>query len=295
LGNSLKLCFIDDAILSVKIGDGSWENHSILENIYLSSEVHLENYFYEIGPQPDGTNITVKAYIESPGFWNTSMETVIHVADISNIPGISINSPSDITYEYGDTGNEISWTTSSTNETDTYIITVNGTEVESGSWNTATISIDVDGLALGTYVYTLTVNDTLGTTASDTVNVFVVDTTDPTINSPSDITYERGATGNSITWSVSDALPDSYVIQQDGVEVDSGTWDGTSITWSVDGLDTGTYQFTLIVSDTSANTNSDTVTVTVNPTQMDQLMLYAIIGIGAIVVILLGLVSKKRR
>ncbi len=289
---------LDDVILSVKIDDGLWENHSILENIYLSGEVNYENYFYEISPQADGTNITVKAYIEVAGLWNSSMDTVIHVADISEepvTPGVHIDSPSDVTYEYGDTGNSITWNPTSTNETDSYTITMNGTEVESGDWDGTAITIDVDGLSLGTYVYSLTVNDTLGNEASDTVNVFVVDTTNPTINSPNDITYVRGETGNSITWSPSDEFPSSYVIQRGGVEVDAGSWDGTSISWSVDGLEAGTYQFTLIVVDTSGNSNTDSVIVTVNPTQMDQLILYGVIAIGALVVVIIGVFSQKRK
>ena len=53
---------VNDVILSVKIGDGSWTNHTITANVYDSAEGDAENYYFEIGPQPHGTEIIVRAY-----------------------------------------------------------------------------------------------------------------------------------------------------------------------------------------------------------------------------------------
>jgi len=70
---------IDEVILGVKINDGLWTNYTITSNVYDSSELDLENFFHEIGPQADGTNITVKAYVYSLSEWSSGLEMVIPV------------------------------------------------------------------------------------------------------------------------------------------------------------------------------------------------------------------------
>jgi len=70
---------IDEVILGVKINDGAWTNYTITSNVYTSSELHPENFFYVIGPQADGTNITVKAYVYSLSEWSSGLEMVIPV------------------------------------------------------------------------------------------------------------------------------------------------------------------------------------------------------------------------
>ena len=70
---------IDEVILGVKINDGAWTNYTITSNVYDSSELDLENFFHEIAPQPDGTNITVKAYVYSLSEWSSGLEMVIPV------------------------------------------------------------------------------------------------------------------------------------------------------------------------------------------------------------------------
>lgn len=70
---------IDVVKLGVKINDGSWTNYTITSNVYDSSELDPENFFHEIGPHPDGTNITVIAYVESLGAESKGLEMVIPV------------------------------------------------------------------------------------------------------------------------------------------------------------------------------------------------------------------------
>ncbi|NVM01527.1 MAG: hypothetical protein HWN67_04295 [Candidatus Helarchaeota archaeon] len=175
--------------------------------------------------------------------------------------------PSDISYELGDTGYSISWNWTSLIP-DIYVITNNTVEVASGSWTSGSlITISVDGLPIGTYTFICTVNDTTGNSASDTVIVTVSDSTPPTISAPADIPYELGDTGYSISWTANDLAPNLYVITNNTVEVASGAWtSGVPITISVDGLPIGTYTFVCTVNDTTGNSASDTVIVTVNDT-----------------------------
>jgi phosphatidylserine/phosphatidylglycerophosphate/cardiolipin synthase-like enzyme len=72
---------IDEVKLGVRINDGAWTNYTITGNVYDSAERNPENFFHEISPQPDGTNITVKAYVYSLGEWSSGLEMVIPVRD----------------------------------------------------------------------------------------------------------------------------------------------------------------------------------------------------------------------
>jgi phosphatidylserine/phosphatidylglycerophosphate/cardiolipin synthase-like enzyme len=72
---------VTDVSLGVKIGDGSWNNYSITSNVFESAESDLENYFYVISPQADGTNITVQASVQAGGVWYVSEQMVIRVRD----------------------------------------------------------------------------------------------------------------------------------------------------------------------------------------------------------------------
>ncbi len=83
-----------------------------------------------------------------------------------------IDHPADITYEEDSTGHSITWHPEDT-EPSSYTVTSNETLVESGLWTGGNIMVNVDGLSVGVYLYTCTVNDTVGQSTSDTVMVTV--------------------------------------------------------------------------------------------------------------------------
>ncbi len=85
-----------------------------------------------------------------------------------------IDHPADITYEEGSTGHSITWHPEDA-ERSSYTVTSNETIVESGPWTGVNITVSVDGLSKGVYLYTCTVNDTVGQSASDTVMVMVTE------------------------------------------------------------------------------------------------------------------------
>ncbi|MFX0107108.1 MAG: phospholipase D-like domain-containing protein, partial [Candidatus Hodarchaeota archaeon] len=72
---------VDDVKLGIAFGSGSWTNETILSNVEESPEGDMEVYFYNIPAQPDGTDIFIKAYIQSDGLWNSSLEMKIQVRD----------------------------------------------------------------------------------------------------------------------------------------------------------------------------------------------------------------------
>ncbi|MFW9965165.1 MAG: phospholipase D-like domain-containing protein [Candidatus Sifarchaeia archaeon] len=78
---SFSTLYIDEVKLGVRINDGLWTNYTITSNSYISDELFPENFFYEIDPQPDMTNITVKPYVQSEGVWYSGLELIIPVRD----------------------------------------------------------------------------------------------------------------------------------------------------------------------------------------------------------------------
>ncbi len=184
--------------------------------------------------------------------------------EIAFVMAPQVDSPANIAYEAGTLGHWINWHPTSYAPA-SFAIEQNGGPLMSGPWDGSPIMADVDMLAPGHYTYRLTVEDKAGLTTSDTVVVTVIDTTAPVLDSPSDLSYVAGATGQSITWTGTELYPSTFEILGNGTVVDSGTWDGSAITLDVDGLAVGSWTYTLVVVDESGNFAMDSVVVTVTP------------------------------
>ena len=174
----------------------------------------------------------------------------------------TINHPDDFSYETGSGGHTITWSPSDLFPY-SFHVQRNAKQVASGTWNGSKLSISVDELLPATYTYIVEVWDANGNSAVDAVQVIVLALAEPTIDHPADIEYIVGNTGNSITWTPDDLFPHTYQILRNDTEVDSGSWDGSSITVSIDGLEVGTYNYTLSVSNEAGNQVTDTVFVNV--------------------------------
>ncbi|MCK4484377.1 MAG: hypothetical protein KAU89_06110, partial [Candidatus Thorarchaeota archaeon] len=242
------------------------DTHPSLYVVYRNStEVVSDNW--------DGSSITINVDGLSVGIYNYTIvvydtyenwvsDTVI--VTVYDISPPTIDQPLDVEYREGTDAHSIMWSPSDTHPSH-YVVYRDGTEVASDSWDGSSISVNVDGLGVGVYNYTIVVYDTSGNWVSDTVFVTVIEITPPTIDQPADMNHEEGMTGNTITWTPSDAHPSRYVVYQNGTQVVSDSWDGSSITVEVDGLSVGVYNYTIVVHDTSGNWASDTVLVTVLP------------------------------
>ncbi|OLS16847.1 MAG: Membrane lipoprotein TmpC precursor [Candidatus Heimdallarchaeota archaeon LC_2] len=87
----------------------------------------------------------------------------------------------------------------------------------------------------------------------------------PEINSPHDITYNEGDTGNKIEWIGNDNNPSNYNVERDGESIQGGKWiSGIPIVIVVDDLIAGIYSYTIFLEDVIGNFVVDTVKVTVN-------------------------------
>jgi hypothetical protein len=113
----------------------------------------------------------------------------------------------------------------------------------------------------------------------------------PTIDHPSSITYILQSTGNVITWHPSSKIPARYTISVDGGTPISHGWNGSSITYNIDGLPAGTHTVNCTVYDTEGTSASSTVTVTVQQNYTP--LIIAGVGISATVVVVTGAVAYR--
>ncbi|MGY5856273.1 MAG: hypothetical protein RTS72_06710, partial [Candidatus Thorarchaeota archaeon] len=85
-----------------------------------------------------------------------------------------ITNPDDVTFIEGSIDQNITWTATDDNPTTYEISLLNGTVIDSGSWNSGnSIVLDLDDFEAGTYECTITVYDIGSNYATDTVLVTV--------------------------------------------------------------------------------------------------------------------------
>ena len=110
-------------------------------------------------------------------------------------------------------------------------------------------------------------NDTTGNSANHDVTVTVIDTATPNIPTPpSDLEYKLSVVGNEISWTWNESHPHMYNITwvEQGTLNQSGAYQNdTAITFDIDGLYVGIYTFRIGVNDTTGNSATDDVIVTV--------------------------------
>lgn len=123
----------------------------------------------------------------------------------------------------------------------------------------------------------------------------------PTIDSPADISYTEGETGNTIAWNPDSYHPAEYIVSRNGTAITTEEWTGGSIEVSIDGLAAGNYSYTLTVVDWTGNEASNTVHVEVEeaagiipPGFLDDPMLLLLIA-GVCVLIIILCVAKRKK
>ncbi|MGY5859744.1 MAG: BMP family ABC transporter substrate-binding protein [Candidatus Thorarchaeota archaeon] len=257
---------VDEVILSVKIGGGAWTNHTITSNVYPSAEGQLENYYYEIAPQPHGTKIVVQAYVQALGVWHTGVNMTIHVLN-TIYDYVDIDYHPDVEYEEGYTGSFINWTATALTP-DSYIIYEDESEIASEVWDGSGIDVPVDGLSAGIHNYTLFANNTHGDSDINTVWVTVFLDENPVITGPGDFAIEFGVQGVNVSWIIEESTPQSYEVYTSETLDSSGAWNISPATIEVtlDGLELGSWNYTILVTDSIGNTAVDTVWITVSDT-----------------------------
>ena len=156
-----------------------------------------------IGVNVDGLslgnhNITLVARDISGNIVSSSISVYVY-----DLP--TINSPEDVSYEYGSDTYTIEWIAMDSNP-DTYRIFQNDSLVEEGNWDSGVIIVlNLDNFTIGTYEITVIVYDLDGHTAQDSVIVHVITpqnkSTEPTTStSASSSAQPTNQVNNGANW-----------------------------------------------------------------------------------------------
>jgi len=271
----------------------------------------------------DGSDLSFPLDDLEPGYYKCELEVYddmdfttsdIVWVNVTDTTDPVISDVADFSIPVGVTGEYIVWACSEPFP-DYFIITKDSVVIEEGVWNGTDLRVNLNGLSVDSYVFELTVNDTYANSASDDVIVSVVtDRTPPSLTPLSDVSFEYGTTGHYLAWSCSDQFPESYSITRNGTVIDSSLWNGSNLAINLDGLSVGVYNFTIVLYDSSGNSASDSVIVTVTQpetiptspttnsnttnggsTPIDQtlLIIVGVAGVLVVLIIVIVLVKKK--
>ncbi|MDH5401579.1 MAG: hypothetical protein OEY49_03730 [Candidatus Heimdallarchaeota archaeon] len=109
----------------------------------------------------------------------TDSVSVTVISPISDSVSPDVSSPNDITYNQGSTGNTIVWVVGDVNPS-VYNVTMNGnTYTSTINWLNGSITLQIDGLGVGTYTFVIYVYDLYGNKATDAVIVNVISNQQP--------------------------------------------------------------------------------------------------------------------
>ncbi len=193
----------------------------------------------------------------------------------------TISGPSTFQFENGTASHTIVYHASDPNPKN-YTVTVDGAQLHFALWNGDDITVYTDWLYRDDLIDTLpkvltmvctVFNDEDESSFATTTITVILDETAPLIDQPANITYEAGSFGHNIMWNITESNPDFYNITRTSNEpvnndtvLESGPWDGTNITYNVDGLNVSRwYLYSLFLNDTLGRNATSYVNVTVVP------------------------------
>jgi len=248
----------------------------------------------------DGANYWV--YSEDMYWINEEISTSYLYYDMQGVESgddISITSPDDITYEVGQTGNNIEWIITDTNiHTPTYTVYQNGILNRSGEWASGSpIIVGVDHIVPGVYSYTIVAFDGYGGTIQDDVIVTVTNEI-PTLISHGGLNISEGILGATINWTVSDisVLNPTYSIYVNGILNTTGVWvSGDLISLNIENITVGIYNLKIIVYDGYGGIAQDELKLVVEEDKFKISVYpkYLLIGIAIISISILSNQKKK--
>lgn len=252
----------------------TWVGTSLIPD-YIN--VFRDNILIFENPWNSGDEILIPIDGLMPGMYlyecylNSTTGLEVYDAVIVNVvePRIIINHPSDIYYIINDVGYNISWSGESLIP-DKVLILRDGVQILMQNWtNLQSITINVDDLPSGSYLYECYLNSTSGSIVYDSV-IVIVEEPIPSISQPQDVEYEVNQTNSSITWFGVSPNPDYVTITRNGETVFEGVWEsGAPITIDVGNLTAGTYLFECILMTASGNNIRDSVLVIVEDSNDD--------------------------
>ena len=236
--------------------DNKGTTHQVYDNIGYDIE---QNYYF------DHTNIDSNqdGFADSPysldgGSFTDSQPLVKPNVPYTNIdfdaPIVTSYQNGNVSMEYGSTGNTLIWLATDQNPA-YYQITNNSANVFSTNQvftSGENVTLNIDGLSLGTHTFVITFTDSFGGSNSSTVKVTVADTIAPVFTENLVSTSKAYGSAN-ITWTAVDLNPLVYFVFIDDVMVVSGqSWSsGIQNAINISILPIGDHNVTLRVYDSA--------------------------------------------
>jgi hypothetical protein len=199
-----------------------------------------------------------------------------------------VEGPEDLEFYFPETGYTLSWNV--TDEfPDNYVVTRNGVDYASGQVDpdSPTVTIGLDGLSIGTHVFTFVVYDTSDNNATDVVTVVVRDDdVVPVIEyAPADFSYSQGLASVIRNWTATDDFKATYTITVDNILVVEETWESETIEFDFSALSVGVHEVVLSVYDKGGNSATSTVIVTVNMSEAFTLIVLTGVAVASVLVV----------
>ncbi len=240
-----------------------------------SYEIKLDNQIIDVGNFADGQIISLVPFGLNVGDYvlsitatdlegNSASDTInLHVVEVDSP---IIVGPEDLEMDISNSNKNITWILEDLTPT-TYNVTQNGTLISEGEWqNGDNVTINLDALPPGYYIFQITVLDAFDHVASDTVSVTITGTGIPSISHPTDMDIVQGDTNKEIIWYISDNNPTFYVLEVNQQVIANNSWVALPfVSERLAPYVVGSYNFTLSLHDGNGNIVSDTVIVTVHP------------------------------
>lgn len=179
-----------------------------------------------------------------------------------------VDSPDDMLVFYGTTGHSITWNIGDDNPL-VYRLYNNGSLVMAEYYTNSTVEFDIDSQLsiLGTYNFTIQVQDWEYQSAVDTVIVeYLSDITAPEVTGQDDFSIlDVLSSGTTISWTVFDDNPANYTILLDDVVATTEIWttDISVVSHDIGILTSGVYNFTILLRDLFGNSITDSTILTV--------------------------------
>jgi hypothetical protein len=138
------------------------------------------------------------------------------------------------------------------------------------------VSASFPAFIIGYYEIKLVATDQNHNSAEDVVSLRFYENVTPVIEGPDPIEFIFTQPGYSLSWNVTDDFPNMYEIHDNDEPFADGTInpDEPVISISLDGLSVGVHNFTLYVNDTSGNTATNSVLVTVHSDEVIPVITY---------------------
>ncbi|MFW9848222.1 MAG: hypothetical protein ACFFF4_03735 [Candidatus Thorarchaeota archaeon] len=296
IGNWTHLALIIENKTSTQFGEG-------VVGISPMIEVNDDFHFgYNFTFQIEGFEYIVRShYFKSDGVlslwdltgYDSEGSLYGHVRIVRDNTPPTTTYPDDLVIESGSTGNTLTWSLYD-NSSSYYMISLDDISYLNGTWDGGNynLTIPLDALELGVHRFNASFHDAGGNSTFDIVLVEIIDTTSPIIDAPEDIVFQEGTDGHSIVWTPQDFNPVNYEIYQNDILVQEGEWDGGQISYNIDGLTMGSYNYTIIVYDVRGFSATDSVLVDVTMSTSTMVLIGG--GVGGIALLGTAVALKRR-